>query len=250
MRRFSASISGGLLFTAAAIFLLPGAASAGITAGHVKNSPAKEVRAAAGANHALVEPPRGQSYDNLANAFWQWALGIPTGRNPLIDPDGRDCAVGQEGPVWFLAGSFGDSVTRACTVPAGRLIFLPVYIWVFGAGAFDCDPSIPGVPCNVEELKATAAENVDKVETMNVTIDGVAVTPFRGASANPFAIFYPENSVTGLPRGGYYPNVADGYWVLINPLPPGEHVVNVSVSAPDTIFGLIQFSHSFTINVE
>lgn len=60
----------------------------------------------------------------------------------------------------------------------------------------------------------------------------------REASSTPFAIFYPENSVTGL-RGGYYPNLADSYWLLTNPLPPVEHAINVSVSAPDTI----QFSH-------
>lgn len=120
-----------------------------------------------------------------------------------------------------MVSSGRDPHVRRSSEPSN----LPAGVWIFGAAAFDCAPSVPGAPCDVAALRQAAAENVDKVETMSVTIDGIAVTPFRAASVNPFAVFYPENSLLGLPRGPYYPNVAEGYWLLINALPPGEHVI-------------------------
>ncbi len=62
--------------------------------------------------------------------WWQWALGIPAPINPVSDLTGANCGVGQQGPVWFLAGTGFLSpppgpVTRDCQVPAQRYIFFP-----------------------------------------------------------------------------------------------------------------------------
>jgi len=44
------------------------------------------------------------------SAEWvQWALSIPTDVNPLTDETGEDCMVGQNGSIWFLAGTFFSS---------------------------------------------------------------------------------------------------------------------------------------------
>ena len=43
------------------------------------------------------------------------------------------------------------------------------------------------------------------------------------------------------PAGTYEPNVTDGYWLMIAPLPPGQHEIRTYVKAPGTIFGLIEF---------
>ena len=92
----------------------------------------------------------GKTYGEWVVAYWQWALSFPTAASPLIsDPDGSLAGLGQSGPVWFLGSTLGDSVTRTFTMPAGKAIFVPVQQWIFGATAFDCDPSVPGVPCDV-----------------------------------------------------------------------------------------------------
>src|SRR5215475_11351924 len=76
-------------------------------------------------------PSRAQQESELLSGataqWWQFALSIPTGVNPLTDTAGADCMVGQHDPIWFLAGIFpGGTATRTCAVPAGEWLFFPV----------------------------------------------------------------------------------------------------------------------------
>jgi hypothetical protein len=100
----------------------------------------------------------GKTYGDWVVAYWQWALSIPFATNPWAnDSDGSFSANGQSGPVWFLGGTLGNSVTRSVTIPASNAIFLPVSQWIFGATVGDCQPSNPGVSCDVPTLKRSAA---------------------------------------------------------------------------------------------
>ncbi|MGB7815203.1 MAG: hypothetical protein WBL28_02495, partial [Methylotenera sp.] len=160
--------------------------------------------------------------------------------------------------VWLLAWSFGTSVNKSCKIPAGKAIFTPVYNWIFGAGVYDCAPSVPDVPCNEDLLWEAAKASTDAVEntaaggTIEVTIDGVPVkniTAYRASSPGLFSITYPTNSVTGLESGTYYPQVADGYWLMLAPLPVGGHDIKIYVYAPGTLYGLIEYDSSYHIEV-
>jgi hypothetical protein len=197
--------------------------------------------------------PYGHSYGEWASRWWQWVLSIPADRNPLADETGAFCGEGQSGPVWFIAGTFGNSVERSCTVPAGKAIFMPVFNWIFGSGVFDCEPTVPGVPCDVEALRATAAANTEAAQVLDVVIDGVPVQnvrDYRASSPEPFSVTYPENSVVGVPAGTYFPQVADGYWLMLAPLPKGAHTVTIHVVAPGTTFGTIEFTVTIHLTVE
>jgi hypothetical protein len=196
--------------------------------------------------------PYGKTYGEWAAAWWQWVMSIPADRNPLTDPTGEFAGENQGGPVWFAAGTFGDSVERSFAVPAGKAIFIPVDNWIFGAGAFDCDPSVPGVPCVVCDLRDLAAANTEAAEILEVSIDGVPLRnprQYRASSPEPFGIVYPENSVVGLPAGTYSPNVADGYWLMLAPLAKGTHEICIYVLAPETSYGLIEFEVTLHIEV-
>jgi len=88
-------------------------------------------------NPGILPPqshPQGKTYGEWAVAWWQWALSIPEAQSPVADATGEFAGVGQSGPVWFLAGTFGNSAERTVTVPAGKSIFMPVHNWIFGAG--------------------------------------------------------------------------------------------------------------------
>ena len=63
--------------------------------------------------------PHGKTYGEWAAAWWQWALSIPEAQNPVADATGEFAGLGQSGPVWFLAGTFGNSAERTVTIPAG-----------------------------------------------------------------------------------------------------------------------------------
>jgi hypothetical protein len=43
-----------------------------------------------------------------------------------------------------------------------------------------------------------------------------------------FTLDIPENNRFGVP-GGAYPAVADGYYLVLNPLPIGEHILEYSI---------------------
>ena len=49
-----------------------------------------------------------KTYADLGSEWWQWAVQAPATDNPLLDEDGSNCRVGQQGPVWFLAGTQGS----------------------------------------------------------------------------------------------------------------------------------------------
>lgn len=196
--------------------------------------------------------PYGKTYGEWAVRWWQWAFSIPGDRNPLTDMTGEFAGEGQSGPVWFVAGTFGDNVERSSTVPAGKALLLPVYTVIFGAGVFDCDPTVPGVPCVVCELQETAAANTSPIQMLEVTIDGRPVknvSRYRTASPGPFPIYYPENSVTGVPEGDYFPQVTDGYWLMLEPLPEGEHEIVFSVTGDTPYFGHTEYTviHNLTV---
>jgi hypothetical protein len=196
--------------------------------------------------------PHGKSYGDWVAAWWQWVMSIPADRNPLTDETGEFAGEDQQGKVWFVPGTFGGSAERSYTVPRGAMLFIPVYNWIFGSGVFDCDPTVPGMPCDVDDLRAAAAANTEAAEFLSVTIDGASVEnlrSYRAAPPQPFPITYPENSVTGVPAGTYYPQVADGYWLMLTPLSKGQHTIVVQAKASDTLVGPIEFTviHHITV---
>ena len=195
------------------------------------------------ANNPGIAPPQssshGMTYGEWAAAWWQWALSIPAAQNPVADTTGQYAGVGQSGPVWFLAGSFGGDVERTVAVPAGKAIFVPVYNWIFGSSVFDCDPTNPGVPCDVPTLRQKAAAATTGALVVEAWIDGTPVNDlrsYRGISPEPFPIVLPADNVLGIDSGTYYPQVADGYWLMLRPFPRGLHTIVVRV-VPDPSIG-------------
>ena len=176
-------------------------------------------------NNAVVY---GNSMGEWSARWVQWFLSIPAATNPANDTTGASCAEGQSGPVWFLAGTSGINypVTRACTVPAGKPMFIPILNTFFGAGVFDCEPTVPGTQCNLATLRASAAAAMDPV-TLRAEMDGKRLTRLESQriTTPAYTITYPEGSVTGVASGSYSPNVADGYWLMVAPPKKGSHTL-------------------------
>ena len=175
----------------------------------------------------LDASPYGNTYGEWTAQWWQWLMAIPEATNPNFDTTGAHCAIGQAGPVWFLAGAFSGSFTRACTIPAGKALLLPLPNALAGAGVFDCEPTGPGL-CNINTLRAVAASLVGSVTTLEVTVDGRAVRSLSAyrVQSPVFTLTYPEGAIFGLPSGTFTPNVSDGYWLLLAPLSTGSHTIS------------------------
>ncbi len=191
---------------------------------------------------------QGRTFGEWSAAWWQWAFAIPVSVHPLME--NGDCSVGQSGPVWFLGGSFAfsNAAVRTCNVPAGKYLYFPVLNGEdskveesFGNGC-----SIPIFGDTIVGLRKCAQSYEDGV-FVNADIDGSAIphlTERSRVQSTVFGFTLPDDNVihwwTGNPytAGTYFPAVDDGYYVMLSPLPPGNHVIHFHGWAPSANFSL------------
>ncbi|HEX6886154.1 MAG TPA: hypothetical protein VF530_22460 [Planctomycetota bacterium] len=183
-------------------------------------------------------------------------MSIPIATNPWAnDPTGAFAGIGQQGPVWFLGGSLGDSFTRSVTIPSNVSVFLPVHPWIFGATVFDCAPSVPDVSCDVPSLRASAAAAAGAVTTIEIVIDGRMITnptAYRALSPSTFDVTVPDDNIAAffgadVPAGTYGPQVSDGYYLMLRPLDSGVHSIWVHVVS--SLNGGFEYDHVYDITV-
>jgi hypothetical protein len=195
-------------------------------------------------NKVKVFPPSGE----LTADWWQWILDIPKEINPLLDETGENCGINQQGPVWYLVGTPGDSETGGiitgsvvrddCVIPEGKKILFPIIntfcselndeAAIKEALGIPEDQPIP--PSQLAEGLSLCAKNlIDGVDILEASIDGKNITNFEDfrVQSPVFTIVYPEDNVfdvtdfTDIPQKA----VSDGYWVLVKGLEPGEHEI-------------------------
>jgi hypothetical protein len=188
-------------------------------------------------NPGVIPPnshPYGRTYGDWGGAFWQWLYSIPVPNNPALDETGVNCGVGQAGPVWYLPGVFNvsGSATRGCTIPSGKALFFPI----LNAECSD----IEGNGTTEDALRACARSLIDPVTDLAVEVDGVPVQNLQNyrvtSSLMPFTV--PDNNLLqlfGFPAvpGEVYHLVSDGYYLMLSPLPVGQHTLHFHGSVPD-----------------
>lgn len=203
-------------------------------------------------NPGVIPPnarPYGKTYGEWSAKWWQWVYSIPAPVNPNIDATGANCGQGQSGPVWFLGGNFGGTSTRNCTVPAGKALFFPLINQE--ADNFLCTD--PDTTFDLAGLYGFADFVIDLAGNLQCKVDGVPIQNLqRYRAVSPvFSITLPEDNLVqalatllpyppcadGLP-GTYAPAVSDGYWLMLAPLPPGEHTTHFHSELPDFGFAL------------
>jgi hypothetical protein len=180
----------------------------------------------------------GTSYSELAAEWWKWAL--QTDPNPVADPTGEYCCEGQQGKVWFLAGTFEGNVVRQCTVPAGKAIFFPIVnsVWwdpedvLDYLGGDEAAYALLSYEEKADILYELVGAFIDMVDILECEIDGVPVQDLYSyrVQSPPFSSTL---AVFGDIQDPPYPNAdmerdpltADGYWLLLAPLSAGEHTI-------------------------
>ena len=206
----SSSISSSRLATAGALLLA-------VLAGIVQPVIAQERPAPAApiaADEIVFDRPQAE----WSQAYLQWIATFARDSSPVSDTTGARCAAKQEGDVWFLATSDGTApVVRTCAVPAGKTLFVPIAGTMERSGNRepDCD-----------SMARIAADNITHhVTRLSMTIDGEAVDNLpshRIATRECFAL-----GLRQIPRSAAKTVVADGYYVMLPPLPAGPHTIAV-----------------------
>lgn len=194
----------------------------------------------------LVLPPDAkvgrETFGGLTARWWQWAERFPL--PPYLDPDGRLCEYDQDGPVWFLAGTDGTfNATRRCVIPEGRHILVPIINMRYSNTQPRRGKAL-NLPCKV--LQEGAAVNNDRLGSAIVLIDGARVSDVTRYRIRSDGCFPLVEGDAESPR-----TAADGYWLLIKPLPRGRHTLSVGANyaADESGYGHMVQNFEYVLHV-
>jgi hypothetical protein len=162
-----------------------------------------------------------RSQEDWSRIWWLWAASFDRAESPVADLTGERCAGHQSGDV-FLAGTYGTRRTfRTCTVPRDKHLFFPLINYVVMPN---------GAPISCKAVTSTAARMTDGVSNLVLRIDGepyAALVRHRQATRECFDI-----GELATPPVRIYPSAANGYYVMLRPLRPGTHVVDLGGILP------------------
>lgn len=190
-----------------------------------------------GGNNPGVLPPNSTpfdlSYPEWHVAYWNWVMSIPAEVNPSLHADDEDDAgpiltpwvgdfdasVGQTGPVWFLPGTHGWDVVRDATIPAGTPLCVCLQSYLV-SGWPNVPPAVAAFTNYMNEVMDTAEATceIDGVPVNNLDLY-TAVSP-----ATPLVL--PENNMRGAPPGYSGMMIDFGTFLLLAPLPVGQHTIH------------------------
>jgi hypothetical protein len=161
------------------------------------------------------------SYEDHIINFWKLMLSIPVQDNPMEDESGEICTYGQDtsnSSIFYLTANPGGISTKTCKIPSGLGVLIPI-ITVTAS-----DGEVPGA--TPEELHDVARNDQDHVTSLYLNINGTELAyedllNFR-THTDEFQVTYPENALFAA-NPGPSTVVADGYYVITEPLEPGVY---------------------------
>ena len=183
-----------------------------------------------------VDPPHamvaGRTIGEWTGDWWRSAISAVD--FPFPANVSQPGALGNfRGPVFFAVASPGPGVTTyTYTVPRGKHVLLPLYTysWAIQTSSDPCS--------DVHCAHALVDSWVHATTSMKVGIDG---EPIRNLFSHYEAT--PDFSAVSVPVAGWWAGgdpalaglwhvFASGYWLMLEPLSPGRHVVSITVTAP------------------
>jgi hypothetical protein len=175
----------------------------------------------AGQSSVNILPPGGKPYgltyaEHIKN-FWKWNLGIPAKDNPINDPTGEKCATGQNAssPVFYLAFNNGGFSQRTCKVPAGKALMMPVMQVEISRKEFP-------KALTDQDLSKAASTDQNSVNSLYLKIGNKEynyqdLLKYR-THTDGFNLNFANNGIFGILQGGPTRVVADGFYILTQPL--------------------------------
>jgi hypothetical protein len=164
--------------------------------------------------------PFGTSPGDHGGRWWQWAFSIPSDQNPLFDETGERCMVDQPDKGFvYLVGVFnstGTVVRDDCVIPKGRAIFAPLVN--VECSSLEPEPFFGDDP----ESLAACLEPWGWSDTF-AELDGYDPRTWEQRSSMYEIGPMPESNILGAEAGATGVSMASGEYVMIPPLPPGEH---------------------------
>jgi hypothetical protein len=188
--------------------------------------------------------PFGLTYGHWTVMWWRWALSIPKSVNPVMDETGGHASVGQpEKLVWFLSGKFGTEGTvfpkRFCKIPYGRSILFPVI-------NYEANPLEYPELATEHQLLENVRKIEDTITRKQCFVDGTRIEAQR-VQSDPkiFELDLAENGPLGV--AGHTFAAADGYWIFLKPLKPGNHYISFDGSCEQ---GKLRSGAGYSVHID
>jgi len=163
--------------------------------------------------------------------WWKWAFAFPVNDNPLLDTTGAKSKFGDVGPVFFLAGLYNasGSVTRTATISDDQFIFFPLQ-------NFENDNVGVSPRQTIDTLVSQLNGAIPSVTALHASIDGNPINGLFSHRETAPAFAYTlqltdnlqqvvNNITTPDAAGTVFPAVADGFYLMLEPLSPGKHTL-------------------------
>ena len=188
---------------------------------------------AAASNSVNIFPPGakpyGLTYAEHAKNFQKWVLSIPAKDNPINDETGVKCTNGQQNTnssVFYLAFNNGGASQRTCVVPAGKGLLIPVM------EAEASQKEAPG--SSVQDLDKGLKKDQDSVNSLYLQI-GDKVYSYNDllkyrTHTDVFNVVFPDKAIYGIIKGGPSKAIADGFYIITQPLAKGTYPIQFKSS--------------------
>jgi hypothetical protein len=193
--------------------------------------------------------PYGLSYEDHIKNFWKFIISLPKEKNPWHDDTGAKCTSahsGKNSSIFYLGGNGGGRSKpweREITVPSGKGLLIPVMVVEVS------DKEVPDK--SLEELRQIAKKDQDSVTNLYLKINDKEYKPeeiskYRTSTAS-FEVEFPENAIFSAAKGPSKA-VADGHYIITEPLPRGNHTVHYKSSL--TCEGTDCLDHKFSQDIK
>ena len=172
--------------------------------------------------------PYGLSYEEHIKNFWKWVISFPIDKSPWKDQTGTNCDNGQSktnSSIFYLSGNGGGTSVRTCKVPAGKALFIPVSPMEIS------DKEAPNR--SVEDLNKISKKDQDSITSLYLKIgdkgyNRAELSKYRTHTGD-FDVTFPKNAIFGASEG-ISKAVADGYYVITEPLAKGTYTIQYKSS--------------------
>lgn len=168
--------------------------------------------------YSYNEAPFGLTLGQWTVEWWKWLLSCPIQANPAYDGTGINSSLNQRGPIWFLAGTFGEHEVphRASSIPSGKGILFPIINYELNLLE---NPEFVTDDALIRAVK----KDEDDIKNILVIVDGQSLSPLR-VQTDPKLFFIhlpPDNCLHLPPKRIKF--ASDGYWIFLKPLRIGQH---------------------------
>jgi hypothetical protein len=189
--------------------------------------------------------PYGLSYTEHVKNYWKFLASIPASITPMTDMTGERCIAGQmdNASVFYLAGSGAkiQKEPRICNIPSGHGI-----MFMAGSSIMNSIAESPG--STIDELNEAAKQDSAEAKDLYVEINGqqkytnADIRKFQ-VNTGEMKVEFPKNGdgIFGVSQPGSTKAVADGFYMITEPLKPGIYDIHIKGINMD---GKIKIGHT------